>query len=282
MKAASESESGANKFLPIFLVFVGVVLVWFAIVSTWITRNIFNQEVFVTAVSAALQSDQSRQVISETVVNRALEGRPLIKRAVGPTLTNTVSGILSSSQFQPVYDRAAQQVFIQLTTANPKPVEIDFQNAFTFVMPILEKLSPDIASRVENLPEKIVIIKPGQIPSIYSYGSFLSFFGPIFGVGGLILIGLMLWRVKVKAERLKLLVWTGVFFAGAAFVLNLMVPSLEMWMMAKISSEVVVTIVSQVFQSLIASFVVLTEIGIGLGLIVAIASFLFLKFSRRA
>lgn len=274
----SETTKNNSWLVQILLVVFGVTMLWFSIVSSWVTGNIFNEKVFVAAVSNALQSDRTRIAVSEGVINRLLAGYPLIRRAAGPTLTNTVSGILQSSQFQPVYDKAARQVFIQLTTPNPKPVEIDFQNAFTFVMPILEKLNPQLASKLDGLPQKVTVIEPGQLPSLYRLGAFLGFFGPIAGVAGLVIIGVLLYKASGIEQKLKLVVWGALSFSAFAFIFHLMVPTVELWLLARIPTETAGIIVSQVFDNLLGSFLQLSETVMILGFVVAGGTFVFLKF----
>ncbi len=275
------SPQGNSMVGPLLLLLVAVVFAWFSITSAWITRTIFNQQVFVSTVTAALQTPESRQAISESVVNRVLADYPIIRRAVGPTLVNTVSGVLASPQFQPVYEKAAQQVFIQMTTANPQEVSLDIKSATDFAAPIIDRLDPQLGARLANVPDKIVIIGKGEIPSIYDFGAKISFWGPVLGLVSIIIFGFLMWKAKGMEMRVKLVVWTAVYFAAIAFLIYFLIPSLEMRVMAQISNQAAVTVISQLFETMTASFIQMVMWIFYVSIAIIIGGFAFLKLAPR-
>jgi hypothetical protein len=87
-------------------------------------------------------------------------------------------------------DSLAGGVQKSLTAPKPTAVKLDVQKVTRQFEPFLTRINNQFGLNlsVNDLPKNIVVVKAGEMPSIYSWGAPLLWFGPILGIFGLALI----------------------------------------------------------------------------------------------
>ncbi len=200
------TDQPTTTLLTILKPLLVVALLWMGIFSVWFSNNIYDHDNFVKVTTESLKSENVRSAVASDLVAKIESSYPILGQVAGPTLNKVFLGILGSDLFDKIYTRAAESAYKQLTTNESTEVSIDVKGATAFLMPLLEAKDPELAKRVENLPDEVVLVPDGQIPNISPAASFVVNFGRALGLIGLgLLIYLMLKAesTKIRVELIK-------------------------------------------------------------------------------
>ena len=229
------------NFVSIIGIIVSVIFVWIFLFSIWYSNNILNQEKFVATTSKIFQSENTRNAISNEVITVIKTKRPIIGSISEPLLSNLLSSVMSSELYTNVTTRMAQQLQLQLTSANPRELQVDLSPAKAILNPIFEKSDSDL---LERIPDNIVVLRKNQIPSLYKFGTYLTVTGPILLVVGLILLGLIWRKISDKREYIVILSLT---FAASGLLVYFIVPTLGNYIVAQTDSANIATILNEIY-----------------------------------
>lgn len=165
-------------------------LILIANFSIWLGGSIFNRGVFSDTATAVIRTGPVRDAISVTIIKEAVKDVPELRGAVGASLKDVLSSFLAGSAVRPALDNLAVEVQKSLTAPKPTAVKLDVQRVTKQFEPVLARINNEfgISLSVSDLPKDIVVVKASEMPSIYSWGAPLLWFGPILGIFGLALI----------------------------------------------------------------------------------------------
>jgi len=229
------------NFSKILGLFVSVVFIWVFLFSSWYSNNILNQEKFVSTTTQVLESENVRNSISNEIVDTIKSRRPIIGSFTAPILTKVIAGIMDSNLYANINTRLAQELHLQLTSANPRELTVELKPTKDLLTPLLERTDSELLS---SIPDKIVVIRRGEIPSLYKFGTTLTMLGPILLITSLIIFG-FLW-VKI-ADKRSYLVIVCLSFAATALLIYFMIPTIGNIATAQASSANIAIIINEVY-----------------------------------
>jgi hypothetical protein len=252
-------------------IIISVVFVWVFLFSIWYSNNILNQEKFVSTTNQVLQSEATRSALSNEIITVVKTRMPIIGTISEPLLANLLTSVMSTDLYTNATTRFSQQLQLQLTSANPRELQLDLNPAKSLLGPLFERTESDL---LERIPNNIVVLRKNQIPSLYEFGTLITIAGPILFIAALIILGLI-WR-KITDKR-NFTVILSLTFAASGLLVYFLVPALGNYVVAQTDSVNIATILSEVyiaFTSPISQFSFYVLVG---GIIVALIA----KFVRR-
>lgn len=254
---------------------VAVVFLLVASFSLWLNSNIFNRQNFTTTTVEVVRKPAVRSAISAEVIDQVFKNSPILQQIAGDTLNSAVVGLLGSSAAKPILTQVADQANILITSPNPQAVAIDISSVRGFIKPIASVVNKNLGGSISaaNVPKEIVLIKQGEVPSIYSWGVVLLWLGPILGLIGLgILIGLI-WRAG-DAARTSVLKTTGATLSIGSVIFIILVATLKAPILASIVSANVRVIADNIFDAFAGKLMGQTWILFVAGLFLVAAGYL--------
>ena len=264
-------EKSQFNFSKILGLIVSVVLIWTFLFSVWYSNNILNQEKFVATTNQVLQSEATRNAISNEIISVVKQRRPIVGTISEPLLTNILAGILNSDFYSNVTTKIAQQLQLQLTSANPRELGLDLRPTKNLLSPLLERADSDLLNRI---PDNILILRKNQIPSLYQFGTSLTIFGPIALIIALILL-VLIWRMVI--DKRSYIVNLSLAFAGSGLLVYFLVPAIGSYIGSQTDSINISTIINEIYATFTAPISQLAIYVLFGGLIIALAA----KFVRR-
>jgi len=178
----------------------------------WMNQNFLNNQNFSQKVSSVLAQDSSREAIGQEVSDQVFKDKPVLGKVAGDKLSSIVTSILGTDIANKVVTRVSSDTVLYLTSAKQKPIEISLSE----IKPVIVTLSTvlnslyttsNISIDSSTIPDKIVLLEPGTIPSLYRYSVILSWMVPFAAI---LVLGLFALIVKLR----KLSIRQGIKRAG--------------------------------------------------------------------
>ncbi len=203
-KALRWFSAGASALIVILLLILHS--------AYWMNQNFLNNQNFSQKVSSVLAQDSSREAIGQEVSDQVFKDKPVLGRVAGDKLSSIVTSILGTDIANKVVTRVSSDTVLYLTSAKQKPIEISLSEIKPVIVTLSTVLnSVDKTSNVSidasTIPDKIVLLEPGTIPSLYRYSVILSWMVPFAAI---IVIGLFALIVRLR----KLSIRQGIKRAG--------------------------------------------------------------------
>jgi len=178
----------------------------------WMNQNFLNNQNFSQKVSSVLAQDSSREAIGQEVSDQVFKDKPVLGRVAGDKLSSIVTSILGTDIANKVVTRVSSDTVLYLTSAKQKPIEISLSEIKPVIVTLSTVLnSVDKTSNVSidasTIPDKIVLLEPGTIPSLYRYSVILSWMVPFAAI---LVLGLFALIVRLR----KLSIRQGIKRAG--------------------------------------------------------------------
>lgn len=178
----------------------------------WMNQNFLNSQNFSQKVSSVLAQDSSREAIGQEVSDQVFKDKPVLGRVAGDKLSSIVTSILGTDIANKVVTRVSSDTVLYLTSAKQKPIEISLSEIKPVIVTLSTVLnSVDKTSNVSidasTIPDKVVLLEPGTIPSLYRYSVILSWMVPFAAI---IVLGLFALIVRLR----KLSIRQGIKRAG--------------------------------------------------------------------
>lgn len=178
----------------------------------WMNQNFLNNQNFSQKVSSVLAQDSSREAIGQEVSDQVFKDKPVLGKVAGDKLSSIVTSILGTDIANKVVTRVSSDTVLYLTSAKQKPIEISLSEIKPVIVTLSTVLnSVDKTSNVSidasTIPDKIVLLEPGTIPSLYRYSVILSWMVPFAAI---LVIGLFALIVRLR----KLSIRQGIKRAG--------------------------------------------------------------------
>jgi uncharacterized membrane protein len=127
---------------------------------------------------------------------------------------------------------------------------------------------------MSNVPDRIVIIKKNQIPSLYKFGTYLTIGGPILLIVSLIILG-VIWRKMIdKREYIVILSLTA---AASGLLVYFIIPAIGNYLVAQTDSSDIALIINNLYVAFTGSISQFSLYVLFGGLIIALIA----KFVKR-
>ncbi len=203
-KALRWFSAGASALIVILLLILHS--------AYWMNQNFLNNQNFSQKVSSVLAQDSSREAIGQEVSDQVFKDKPVLGRVAGDKLSSIVTSILGTDIANKVVTRVSSDTVLYLTSAKQKPIEISLSEIKPIIVTLSTVLnSVDKTSNVSidssTIPDKVVLLEPGTIPSLYRYSVILSWMVPFSAI---IVLGLFALIVRLR----KLSIRQGIKRAG--------------------------------------------------------------------
>ena len=188
---------------------VATLFLMLANVGLWVNRSILDRENFTTQVTAVIQSEEAREAITAEVLDNALENYPAIRQIAANTFEPGIAGLFGSSTFQPIVDALVEEIHASLLSPEPREISINISGTAETIrqlVSVTNALSSQTSFKVD-IPDKIVLVEAGEIPSIYNWSITMVWVGSIAGLLGIGLVVYLIWAVdrKIRPRALKIL-----------------------------------------------------------------------------
>ncbi len=262
----------------IWLSIAAAVLLLLADFGLWMQRDIFDEDRFVERTVEIIGTKKVRTAIADEVVETAFEDFPAAKEVFEGFLESTLASLLDSQIIKPAIEELAQQIHQAMTSSDPQAVGLDISSVTGPVKSVVKEipgLDSEVKKVVRAVPDKVVLLKKGEVPSINTFGTVFIWLGPIAGLAA---IGILIWIIWAAGigRRSYALRTAGVSLAIASLIGILLVKVFRGPVMAGISGnlEIIVESIYDSFSAglvsqtwwLLISGVIMAVIGLGLDL----------------
>lgn len=237
---------------------VAGLLLLLANTALWLNRQVFDTGNFTNTAKTALLSDSSRDALANEVVSNALANRPVVNRFAGDTLTDIVSGMLGSNQFNKLFDGVVSRAQSYLISPNQESIVIELATVKDPVERIVAAIgqmtdnSELTGQQVSRIPDTITLLDANKVPDLYSVSIAILWAGPLLLIAALVVLTApyvhrrILWTYTLIAQGIAV-VLAGIF----ALLIGPMVRPPVIGLMPDANIR---TIVGNVFDAFIATF----------------------------
>lgn len=210
------SKTASKVGSAVLLIFAGVFL-FLAQSAYWVNNTIFDKENFTEIATNTLLMESSRNAIATTVVNRALEDRPVLQRTIGKRAVSFTSGLLGSDISRQAIEVVTDKAYAYITAPNRQDIAIDLSP----VKDVLGQLvnvarNPNNADRLEDanaqIPDQIVLVESDNFPSLAKSVQVMLWLGPLLWLATL--VSFVLYVYLDRREYAK-----RIYLAGLVIVL---------------------------------------------------------------
>jgi hypothetical protein len=179
-------------------------------------QNFVNSQNFSQKVSSVLALDSSREAIGNEVSDQVFKDKPILEQVAGDKLSSIVTSLLGTDIANKLVTRVSNDTVVYLTASKQKPIEINLAEIKPVILALSKAVDAidktgSVSLDASNIPDKIVLVEPGTIPSLYRYSVILAWMVPF---AALMVIGLFVLIVRLR----KLSIRQGVKRAGVIFM----------------------------------------------------------------
>jgi hypothetical protein len=249
-------------------------LIILASISLWFYKDIYNRENFEQHVSQALQTPESREAIAAFIIEESFKNRPLLRNLLSEQATSLLAGILDGPRLQSVVDRFILQVHDVLFSSEPKAIAIDISrvknlvsNLGSFLELITERERRDI-----SIPDQIVLVEAGVIPSIANIGLTILWIGPIALIVGL---GLILWLMLRSIDKISTVKILGISLAVETLIVILFLEWYKPVFLSMFKNIYVHTVAAEVLNEFLKSLTNQNLLLFFIGIVLVAGGFLY-------
>lgn len=248
MKPLSKTASAIVTVLVVILLLISTTYYWYK-------NYIYNVDAFANRVVQTIQTDEVSNAIAEDIVSEALSGAPLLENLLGDFASSAISGLLGSSEFEPVIDKTARKFHQIVIAEEPEDITLDISpivNISSALLTVTTITDLDVSGEVQDDLEKIasmdtevVLVKAEEIPSMYSITYTMTWLGPLAGFFGILLMIYVLWAT---IDKVQTVVNFGVFLSAGVLLFLLAIPYFQSIVVTSTTNPLTRVIVDTVFE----------------------------------
>lgn len=190
------SRQGLGKFGTVLLLVVGAISLFFAQSAYWINHTVFDKESFSTITTDALTSQSSRDAIASSVVNKALEDRPVAKKVIGERVISLTSGLLGSDFSNQAISALSSKTYAYATASNRQDIAIDLtavKDPLNGIIALAESQGASVPEPKREIPDEIVLIESDNFPDLSGAVKAMLWLGPVFWLTTLITFSIFIY-----------------------------------------------------------------------------------------
>ena len=248
MKPLSKTASAVVTVLAVILLLISTTYFWYK-------NYIYNVDAFANRVVQTIQTDEVSNAIAEDIVSEALSGAPLLENLLGDFASSAISGLLGSSEFEPVIDKTARKFHQIVIAEEPEDITLDISpivNISSALLTVTTITDLDVSGEVQDDLEKIasmdtevVLVKAEEIPSMYNITYTMTWLGPLAGFFGILLMIYALWAT---IDKVQTVVNFGVFLSAGVLLFLLAIPYFQSIVVTSTTNPLTRVIVDTVFE----------------------------------
>ena len=186
-------------------------------VTLYLRAAILDSREFADRATSTLESDDVRQIVSERLVEQAIEQGSAELIQARPLLEAAVAGALDTGAFQAVFERAAQNVHTLLFERERGSIVLDLADAGIVIVNALRAIAPKLAKEVPRDVEGALIDLSDRrfAAGMLDTAAQVRFLGIVLP---LLALALFAASVAVSVDRRRAVVEAGVALAIVAAV----------------------------------------------------------------
>jgi hypothetical protein len=265
-----------SKIGSIVLLFFAALILFLAQSAYWVNHTIFNRANFTHIATASLLSESSRDAIATTVVDKSLEHRPLIKKAVGKEAVSLTSGLLGSDLSSQALSALSDRTYAYTTAKDRQDIKFDLtsiKKPLASVVSVAEDnsihdVSGDKLTSVQGqIPDEITLVKSDSFPNLAGLVSFMLWVGPVLWLSSLMLFGLFVYLGRGAYAKRVYTVGLAVITVAALGILTIplvpapiaaAIPIIELRpVVANLTSGFLAPFKTQLYDMLVCALIVL-------------------------
>lgn len=249
----------------------------------WLERQIFNQDRFVQTAVQVIKTQEVRDAISEEIIDEAFADLPKLEQVAEEFLQSPLSALLDSDIVESATEEIAREIQVALTSKDPQAVAIDISGVTEpakNIARVLPNLDKEIESAIRNLPDSIVLIEKGEVPSLYTMGTVFLPLGRISVVAGLAIIVGLIW-VAVAGRLSRVLKILGSSLSIGAVIFLILIWALQSSILASVGGGNIQIIVSNIYEAFINLLVRQTFVMLLGGLLIIAGGYILDFFWRK-
>lgn len=231
---------------------LATILILIAGISFWFYKEVYNKDNFQKHVSTAITTQESRDAIASLIIEQGFKNRPVLRNLFAEQAESALAGLLDGPRVQNILNRFILRVYDSLFSTEPKAISIDLssiKNIVSRLSLIIESVTDKDIQNVQ-IPDAIVLVRAGDIPSIASFGLTLLWIGPIALITGLGLVIWLFWRAHDRASISKIL---GGCLAVGSLIMLLLTAWYKPVILAMFKDSYARTVGEQIFNEFLTS-----------------------------
>ncbi len=211
-----------GKVIDILLLVLASGALFLAQSSLWISNVVFDQTTFTDITTRVLTTEQSRDAIAGSIIDRAFEGRPVAERLLADRATSFVSSMLASDMSERLLSRIATTSYAYLTSADRQDIAVDLtpiKEPLSGIISFAQNRGRDVTFDPQAIPDQVVLLRSDELPEIAPYirGALAAAF--VFWLSVVVLFAIYLFRQRDNLRRA--LYWVGaVVVAGSVVAMS--------------------------------------------------------------
>jgi hypothetical protein len=248
------------------------VLVYIASLGMWVTRDIANSEKFAEHTVAAFEIESSRVAISELVVDKVANERPLLTVA-SPLLVNLMSGLLDGARLETLLTRIAAELHTIMFDGEQRGIVVDLTAVGETIMPPLEQLFPQLASEIpDDIFRELVLVEPGTVPELSVYAKAAK---TLTWVAIILALALGVVMVVLRPTKWKGALAIGVGLTAGSLISILTIGNSRSITLGVPKNEHVEVLIANLYDELVGSLKAFSWWVLIIGVVVIVASALY-------
>lgn len=263
-----------SNIITIALATIAAILLVVANSALWVHRYVFDTENFTRITTTSLSSQSSRDAIAGSIINRALENRPVIRSVVEEPATRVISGLLATDQFSGALDAVTSRFHVLVTSRSQESISINLEGVKSTAAHIISLFDTQATGEnLGNIPDEIIIINAQNIPDFYRYGVLFLWLGPLSFLLAATALVYPYYRRLLSVRRILLI--QGLAITVFSLLAMSIGPLFKPPLLANIDQVYARVVANNIYDAFINTFINQTKILLGIGCL-AIASAVFL------
>lgn len=279
MRPLSKTASAVVTVFAVILLLISTTYYWYK-------NYIYNVDAFADRVVETIQTDQVSNAIATDIVSEALSGAPLLENLLGDFASSAISGLLGSSEFEPVIDKTARKFHEIVIAEEPEDITLDISPIVNISSALLTVTTitdlgvsgevQDDLEKIASMDTEVVLVQAEEIPSMYNITYTMAWLGPLAGFIGVILLVYALWAT---ADRVQTVVNFGVFLSAGVLLYLLAIPYFQSIVVASTTNPLTRVIVDTVFELFSHDLVNILRVAGIVGLFIILFGFILSIFA---
>ena len=246
----------------------------------WMNQNFINSQNFSQKVSNVLALDSSREAIGNEVSDQVFKDKPILGRVAGDKLASVVTSLLGTDIANKLLTRVSNDTVVYLTASKQKPIEVNLSEIKPVIIAVSKAVdtidkNDTVSIDASTIPDKIVLVQPGTIPSFYKYSVILAWMVPF---AALLSVGLFVLIVRLRKLSIRQsLKRAGLIIMTSSIVGMIIGPVVKPPAIAMLQSTNLRTLTSNLYDAFWSPFLAQMSYMFMLGLLIFVISYVRLS-----
>lgn len=204
--------------LGVMLACAGITF-FFAQSVLWVNHTVFNQKAFVEITTNVLMTQESRDAIAKSIVDKSLQNKPVANRLLGDRAVTFVSGLLGSDISEKVLERSSGAVYGYVTSPNRQDIAIDLsaiKQPLAAIVSFSESRGRTVNFDPTAIPDNITLVESDELPKVNEYIQKLMVLGALLWISTIALFSAYIF--SSKRERIRRFYYSALTIAGVAIL----------------------------------------------------------------